>query len=493
MSRGHFIAFEGGDGCGKSTQAARLAEDRGALLTHQPGGTPIGAALRALLLDPQYGEMHDRTEAMLLAADRAQHVEELVLPTLESGRDVVCDRYIGSSLAYQGYGRGLPLDQVRYLSEWATAGLWPELVVLLEVPEAVADKRMPGDRDRLEQVGVEFERRVRHGFGELARAEPERWVIVDGVGSIDEVAERGQIEFIEDFAIHVPLIVISELIGLDPETRKYMYRWSDDMMAGDGAVDDQDPRLHAAAIAFGEYAEVCQELITARRADPTDDLISVLTAAYDDGALEKEKLSGTEVDYEGLGIASMADDDLQMFLTLLLVAGNETTRNAIAGGMKVLSDFPEERARLVEKIDDSAFVDLAVDELIRFVSPVMTFMRTVTETHDYKGFTFEEGDRVFMLYQSANRDERVFDDPDQLMLDRDPNPHLAFGTGSHFCLGANLARMEVKVVFEELFRRLPDIQASEGVPIVRGASSLVLALQEMQAEFTKESECPVAH
>ena len=117
MSRGHFIAFEGGDGCGKSTQAARLAEDRGALLTHQPGGTPIGAALRALLLDPQYGEMHDRTEAMLLAADRAQHVEELVLPTLESGRDVVCDRYIGSSLAYQGYGRGLPLDQVRYLSE----------------------------------------------------------------------------------------------------------------------------------------------------------------------------------------------------------------------------------------------------------------------------------------------------------------------------------------------------------------------------------------
>ncbi len=310
---------------------------------------------------------------------------------------------------------------------------------------------------------------------------------------IDEVGERGRIEFIEDFAIHVPLIVISELIGLDPETRKNMYRWSDDMMAGDGAVDDQDPRLHAAAIAFGEYAEVCKDLITARRADPTDDLISVLTAAYDDGALEKEKLSGTEVDYEGLGIESMADDDLQMFLTLLLVAGNETTRNAIAGGMKVLSEFPEERARLVEHIDDGAFVDLAVDELIRFVSPVMTFMRTVTETHDYKGHTFEEGDRVFMLYQSANRDERVFDEPDRLILDRDPNPHLAFGTGAHFCLGANLARMEVKVVFEELFRRLPDIRASEGVPIVRGASSLVLALQEMQAEFTKESECPVAH
>lgn len=190
MTRGTFIAFEGGDGCGKSTQAARLAQDRGALLTHQPGGTPIGTALRALLLDPKYGEMHDRTEAMLLAADRAQHVEEVVRPALERGRYVVCDRYIGSSLAYQGYGRGLPLDEVRHLSEWATAGLWPDVIVLLEVPEAVVNERMPGDRDRLEQVGADFEQRVRQGFGQLARDEPDRWVVVDGVGSIDEVAER---------------------------------------------------------------------------------------------------------------------------------------------------------------------------------------------------------------------------------------------------------------------------------------------------------------
>ena len=190
MTRGRFIAFEGGDGCGKSTQAARLAEHRGALLTRQPGGTPIGAALRSLLLDPRYGEMHDRTEAMLMAADRAQHVEELILPTLDGGRDVVCDRYIGSSLAYQGYGRGLSLSEVRHLSEWATAGLWPEVVVLLEVSDAVAEERMARDRDRLEQVGPEFEDRVRQGFAELAQAEPDRWAVVDGEGSIDEVAAR---------------------------------------------------------------------------------------------------------------------------------------------------------------------------------------------------------------------------------------------------------------------------------------------------------------
>ncbi len=190
MSSGWFIAFEGVDGCGKSTQAARLADDRGALLTRQPGGTPIGASLRAVLLDPRYGEMHERAEAMLMAADRAQHVAELVRPALTSGRDVVCDRYIGSSLAYQGYGRGLPLEEVRHLSEWATAGLWPDVIVLLDVPESVSRDRMPAERDRLEQVGADFDRRVRRGFYELARAEPERWAVVDGMGTVDEVAVR---------------------------------------------------------------------------------------------------------------------------------------------------------------------------------------------------------------------------------------------------------------------------------------------------------------
>ena len=128
-----------------------------------------------------------------------------------------------------------------------------------------------------------------------------------------------------------------------------------------------------------------------------------------------------------------------------------------------------------------------------FLSWATSFSRTVTETHDYKGFTFEEGDRVFMLYQSANRDERVFDDPDQLILDRDPNPHLAFGTGSHFCLGANLARMEVKVVFEQLFRRLCDIRVPDDAGLDRASSSLVIAISHLPAIFTPESECPVQH
>jgi cytochrome P450 family 142 subfamily A polypeptide 1 len=313
---------------------------------------------------------------------------------------------------------------------------------------------------------------------------------------IDEIEAKGEIDFVEDFAIHVPLIIICELMGLDPEQRMQMYRWSDDMMAGDGHADPDSPELQAAATSFGEYAEMLIGLIAERRANPTDDdLIGVLTQAYDAGDLEKEHkaLPGIDEEHAARIIAEKAelsDDELFAFLTILLVAGNETTRNAISGGMLALSLFPEQKAKMIANIDDDAFMDKAVDELIRYVSPVLGFIRTVTHDHTYKGVDFKEGDRVLMLYQSANRDEDVFDRPDELILDREANPHLAFGIGPHFCLGANLARNEVKTVFQELLRRLPDITVPDGVPLQRGASSLVLALQHLKTEFTA---CPVAH
>ena len=183
----------------------------------------------------------------------------------------------------------------------------------------------------------------------------------------------------------------------------------------------------------------------------------------------------------------LSDEELFAFLTILLVAGNETTRNGISGGLLALSRFPDEKQRLVEHIDDDEFVDAAIEELLRYVSPVLGFVRTVTEDHTYRGTELATGDRVLMLYQSANRDERVFDRPDELILDRMPNPHLAFGIGPHYCLGSNLARTELKIVFQELLRQLPDITVPDDVPIRRGASTLVLALQHLPAE------CPVAH
>jgi cytochrome P450 family 142 subfamily A polypeptide 1 len=302
---------------------------------------------------------------------------------------------------------------------------------------------------------------------------------------IDEVAGRGSLDFVEEFAIHVPLIVIAELMGLDPDQRTRLYKWSDAMMAGDSATDVDDPALIGAAEAFGEYAVMCTGLIEERRADPgsKDDLISILTQAFDDGALTREGRGGAyEVEGE-VPNAALTDDELIMFLVLIVVAGNETTRNALTGGLLALSRFPEQRRRVIE---DPSLWETAVDEIIRYVSPVMSFSRTVTEDHELGGQQLKAGDKVFLLYQSANRDEDVFDRPDELVVDRSPNPHVAFGIGTHYCLGANLARAEVRVVFEELFRRLGDIQVPEGTVPRRGNSSLVLSIEHLPATFTPE-------
>ncbi len=294
---------------------------------------------------------------------------------------------------------------------------------------------------------------------------------------IDEIRTRGEIDFVEDFAIHVPLIVIAELMGLDPEGRQKLYRWSDAMMGGDGHTEPDDPALLAAAEAFGEYVEYLIPIIEARRTDPQEDLISILTGAFDEGALD----AGDAVAVGGED--ELTSDELLMFLCILVVAGNETTRNAITGGLKALSEFPDEKQKL---LDDPDLIDLATDEIVRYVSPVISFIRTVTEDHELHGRQLQEGDRVLLLYQSANRDERVFDEPDAFRVDRDPNPHLGFGIGPHFCLGANLARLEIKVVFEELFRRLRDIRVPDGAPLQRADNALVLAIEHLPAVFTPE-------
>jgi dTMP kinase len=190
---GRLIAFEGGEGSGKSTQAERLACALGALLTREPGGTPAGEAVRRLLLDPDLPHLDDRAEALLMAAARAQHVAQVIRPAIAEGRDVVTDRYIGSSLAYQGYGRGLELDEVRRLSEWATGGLWPDVAILLDVPleESLTRRQAMGHApDRLEAEDEAFHRRVTEGFRALARDDPARWLVVDGVGSVDDVTAR---------------------------------------------------------------------------------------------------------------------------------------------------------------------------------------------------------------------------------------------------------------------------------------------------------------
>lgn len=185
---GHLIAFEGGEGSGKSTQAARLASRLGAVLTHEPGDTPLGAAVRSILLDSTSLDITPRAEALLMAADRAQHVIDVVRPHLDRGRTVITDRFSGSSIAYQGYGRQLPAAEIEALSDWATDELWPDLIFLLEIPLEVSLERTGGARDRLEAAGEAFHRRVHDGFLTQAIADPERWVVIDGTQSEDDVA-----------------------------------------------------------------------------------------------------------------------------------------------------------------------------------------------------------------------------------------------------------------------------------------------------------------
>jgi len=185
------VVFEGGEGSGKSTQAALLATRLGAVLTREPGGTEIGSRIRAVVLDAAVGAALDvRAEALLMAADRAQHVAEVIRPALSAGRDVVCDRFTGSTLAYQGYARGLPVDELSWLSAWATGELEPDVVILLDVPSEVAVSRMKTEPDRMEAAGDDFHRRVVEGYRALAAADPGRWRVVDGSGSVEEVEAR---------------------------------------------------------------------------------------------------------------------------------------------------------------------------------------------------------------------------------------------------------------------------------------------------------------
>lgn len=185
-----WIAFEGGEGSGKSTQARRLALRLDAVLTREPGGTIVGERVRELLLDPDVDDLDARAEALLMAADRAQHVAERVRPALASGRSVVSDRSAYSSLAYQGHGRGLGVDHVRALCDWATEGLWPDVAVLLDVPAEERASRMKDPPDRMESAGADFHATVAEGFRALAAVEPERWIVVDATGDVDAVEQQ---------------------------------------------------------------------------------------------------------------------------------------------------------------------------------------------------------------------------------------------------------------------------------------------------------------
>ena len=276
---------------------------------------------------------------------------------------------------------------------------------------------------------------------------------------IDEVIEQGEADFVTQISAELPLQVIAELLGVPQEDRHRMFEWSN-RMVGNEDPEYQDQTALALTSAMELYA-YASELFAKKRIDPHADLMSALTTVE----IEGERLS---------------DMELELFFLLLTVAGNETTRNLMSGAMHAFFQNPQQWQRL---LNDRSLLPSAVDEMLRFVTPVMNFRRTAMVDTELSGTKIAAGDKVVFFHASANRDEDIFSAPDTFDVGRDPNPHIAFGGGGpHFCLGTNLARMEIRVMFEHLLDRMPDIRQNGEVQ--RLQSQFINGVKHIPVAFT---------
>jgi cholest-4-en-3-one 26-monooxygenase len=283
---------------------------------------------------------------------------------------------------------------------------------------------------------------------------------------IDRICERGECDFVWDIAAPLPLIMIGDALGVEPEDRDALMRWSDDMLRGVTGMGEDNPATIKAAEAFAEYATYAAKVIEDRRTEPRDDLMSVLVHA---------EVDGDRLDHDNLVHESL----------LILIGGDETTRHVLTGGMFQLTAHPDQWKALV---DDRSKLGTAVEEVLRWVSPIKNMARTVTSDVELGGQTMGEGDTVLLVYPSANRDEDVFDDPFRFDIERTPNEHVAFGFGPHFCLGNSLARLELSVMFDRLAERLPDIRMADGITdesqLAWRTANFITGYERMPVAFT---------
>jgi cytochrome P450 family 142 subfamily A polypeptide 1 len=279
---------------------------------------------------------------------------------------------------------------------------------------------------------------------------------------IDEICEKGECDFVRDIASPLPMIMIGDMLGVRPEDRGDLLRWSDDMVsAQSGSATDE--QWQKAMDAMAGYTAFCTRAVAERQREATDDLMSVLVHAEVDG----DRLVPDEVLHESL---------------LILVGGDETTRHVISGGMEQLLLDPDQH-RLLR--DDPAKIGVAVEEMLRWVTPIKNMCRTVVDDVEFMGQPMLAGQKCMLLYESANRDETMFTDPYRFDVERRPNEHLAFGFGSHYCLGQALARLELIVMFEQLMRRLPDLElAADPAELPRRRANFISGLEAMPVRFT---------
>ncbi len=281
---------------------------------------------------------------------------------------------------------------------------------------------------------------------------------------IGDVSDKGACDFVTEIAAALPLRIICEMMGIPESQYGFVFDRTNVILgAGDPEyVPDLMQAIPALLTAGSELNQLFIELAEQRRQTPTQDLTSDLVNA----------------EFEG---ETLSDQELASFFVLLVVAGNETTRNAISHGMKALSDHPDQRARW--QADFDALAPTAVEEIIRWATPVIHFRRTATRDTEINGQAIKEGDKVVLFYSAGNRDEQVFDEPFKFDVARTPNEHVAFGgPGPHFCLGAHLARREMTIIFREIFTRLPDLNIT-GEPD-RLVSNFINGVKHMRCEFT---------
>ncbi|MHB8466849.1 MAG: cytochrome P450 [Acidimicrobiales bacterium] len=304
-----------------------------------------------------------------------------------------------------------------------------------------------------------YRKLVNKGFTPRMINDLERHIRDLAVDIVDRAVAQPTCDFVVDVAAELPLQAIAELIGVPFDERHKLFDWSNRM------VGSEDPEyavgIEEANTARFEMFMYAAQLAEERRREPRDDIMTSLLHA--------------EVEGENL-----SDMEFNLFFMLLSVAGNETTRNAISHGMSAFLEHPEEYAKLVE--DPAGRIASATEEILRWASPVMYFRRNVTKDTELRGQQLKAGDKLSIWYASANRDEDVFDDPFRFDIERSPNDHLAFGGGGpHFCLGSSLARMEIRVLFEELARRVPSVVASGPAEPLR--SNFIGGIKHLPVEF----------
>ena len=298
--------------------------------------------------------------------------------------------------------------------------------------------------------------------------------------AIDEVSREGKCDFVSSISVPLPLRLIAAMIGIHEEDYDSFAVWSDAMIAAEGRHDDPEVMAKAGK-AYIDYAAYVTKVIEDRRKHPRDDMVSILAGAKDEGLLVEYDESHDFYDGQTQHM-DLANDELIKLMVILMVAGNETTRNALSGSMQLLIENPAIKQQLT---DDPSKIRNTVEEMLRLVSPVHSFGRTVLQDAEVGGQKIKAGETVLLLYPSANRDADAFEEPERFDIDRKPQ-HVAFGIGSHFCLGANLARMELRVALEQVLSRMRDIEYADAMGAVVYPSSLVRNCVSMQVRFTPE-------